>query len=77
MKKMNKISDALAIKHVKLVKLLSKVINLQKTLNQTNHHISAKINCLVAELDNNNDEMKNKIDSLNMQQLVNSMSSFF
>jgi len=43
-----------------------KVIHLQKTLNQTNHHAIKKINCLAVELDNNNDEIENKNDSLNI-----------
>jgi len=49
----------------------------QKTLNQINCHISAKINCFVVELNNTNDEIKNKNDSFNIQQLINLMSSFF
>jgi hypothetical protein len=57
--------------------LFTKVIHLQKTLNLINHHVSAKINCLAAELDNDNDEIKNENNSLNMSQLINSMSSFF
>ncbi len=76
-KKINKISDALVIKHVKFVKFLLKVMCLSKTLNQINYCISIKIDCLAAELNNNNDETENEINSFNIQQLVNSMSSFF
>jgi len=54
-----------------------KVIHLQKTLNQTNHHTTEKINCLAVELNSDNDETENKNNSLNIQQLVNSISSFF
>ncbi len=57
--------------------LFMKVIHLQKTLNQTNYHVTEKIDCLAVKLDNNNDEIKNKNNSLNIQQLINSMSSFF
>jgi len=54
-----------------------KVIHLQKTLNQTDHHVTEKIDCFAVEFDSNNNEMKNENDSLNIQQLVNSMSSIF
>jgi len=54
-----------------------KVIHLQKTLNQTDCCTTEKIDCLVVELDNDNDEIKNENNSLNIQQLINSMSSFF
>jgi len=52
-------------------------MQLQKTLDQVNHHTSKKTDCLVTELDSDNDEIKNESDFLNMQQLVNSMSSSF
>jgi len=54
-----------------------KVICLQKTLNQTNHHATKKTDCLAVEFKSDNDEIKNKNDSLNIQQLINFMSSFF
>jgi len=57
--------------------LFTKVIHLQKTLNQTNCYTTEKIDCFVVELDNDNDEMKNKNNFFNIQQLVNFMSSFF
>ena len=57
--------------------LAAKIVWLQKTLDQVNCYTSEKINCLVAELDSDNDEMKNKNNSLNIQQLVNSISSSF
>jgi len=60
-----------------LMTLSAKVIHLQKTLNQTNHHATKKINCLAVELSNNNDETENENNSLNIQQLVNSILSFF
>jgi len=60
-----------------LTTLFTKVIHLQKTLNQTDHHATEKIDCLAVEFDNDNDKMKNKNDSFNIQQLINSMSSFF
>jgi hypothetical protein len=44
-----------------------------KTLNLIDHHASAKINCFAAELDSNNNEIKNENDSLDMQQLVDFM----
>jgi len=44
-----------------------KVIHLQKTLNQTDYHATEKTDCLVVELDSDNDEMKNKNDFLNIQ----------
>jgi len=42
------------------------VIHLQKTLDQTNCCATKKTNCLAAELDNDNDEMKNQTDFLNI-----------
>jgi len=54
-----------------------KVIHLQKTLNQMNCYATEKTDCLVVELDSDNDEMKNENDFLNIQQLVDSMSLFF
>jgi len=50
-----------------LTTLFTKVICLQKTLNQTNHHATEKINCLVVEFDSDNDEMKNKNNFFNIQ----------
>jgi len=61
----------------KLTMLFTKVICLQKTLNQTNHHATKKINCLAVELDNDNDEIKNENNSFNIQQFINFISSFF
>jgi hypothetical protein len=43
----------------------------------TDCHASAKTDCFVAELDSDNNEMKNETDSFNISQLVNLMSSFF
>jgi len=60
-----------------LTTLSVKVIHLQKTLNQTDHHATEKTDCFAVELDSDNDEMKNENVSLNIQQLVDSMSSFF
>jgi len=60
-----------------LMTLFTKVIHLQKTLNQTDCHATKKIDCFAVELNNNNDEIKNENNSLNMQQLVNSISSIF
>jgi len=54
-----------------------KVIHLQKTLNQTNHHATEKTDYLAVKLDSDNDEMKNENDSFNIQQLVNFMSLTF
>jgi len=42
-----------------------------------NHYATKKTDCLAVELDNNNDEMKNKNNSLNIQQLVDSMLLIF
>jgi len=42
-----------------------------------NHCATKKTDCLAVEFDNNNDEMKNKNNSLNIQQLIDSMSSIF
>jgi len=60
-----------------LTTLFTKVIHLQKTLNQINHHATEKTDCLAVELDSDNDEMKNEKDFFNIQQLVNFMLSFF
>ena len=57
--------------------LAAKIVWLQKTLDQVNHHMSEKADCLAAELDSDNDEIKNENDSPDMQQLVDSMSSSF
>jgi len=43
------------------------MIYLQKTLNLINYHATKKTNCLAAELDSDNDEMKNEIDFFNIQ----------
>jgi len=61
----------------KLATLFTKVIHLQKTFNQTDCCATKKINCFAVEFDNNNDEMKNKNNSLNIQQLINSMLLIF
>ena len=57
--------------------LVIKVVCLQKILDQINHHMFKKVNCLVTELNSDNDETENEINSLNIQQLINSMFSFF
>jgi len=57
--------------------LATKIVQLQKTLNQMNHHATEKTDCLAAELDSDNDETENENDSFNMQQLVDSMSFSF
>jgi len=70
-------NDELAIKHTELAVLSFKIVYFQRTLNFADHHVSMKINCLAAELDSDNDEMKNENNSFNIQQLVNSMFSIF
>jgi len=55
----------------------AKVVCLQKILDQINHHMFKKVNCLVTELNSDNDETENEINFLNMQQLINFMSSIF
>jgi len=60
-----------------LITLFTKVIHLQKTLNQMNCCATKKIDCLAVELDNDNDEMKNKNNSFNIQQFVDSMLLIF
>jgi len=57
--------------------LFTKVIHLQKTLNQTDHHATKKTDCFVIKFDNNNDETENENSSFNMQQLVNFMLLIF
>ena len=47
--------------------LAAKVVCLQKILNQTDHHTFKKADCFVTELSNDNNETKNKINSLNIQ----------
>jgi len=56
--------------NTELTTLFTKVIHLQKTLNQTNHHATEKTYCLAVELDNDNDETKNENDFFDMQQFV-------
>ena len=70
-----KLSEAL---NEQLLKLLTKITKLCKTLKQFKTHIDVKVKCLAQELADDNDEMKNENNSLTMSQLVNSMSpSFF
>jgi len=57
--------------------LAAKIVRLQKTLDQANRHTSEKADCLAAELDSDNDGMKNENDPSDMQQLVDSMLSSF
>ena len=57
--------------------LAAKIVWLQKTLDQVNHCTSEKTNCLVTELDSDNDEMKNENNFSDIQQLVDSMSFSF
>jgi len=75
MKEISKANDVLAAKHTELAALSLKIVCLQKTLNQVNCCALQKADCLAAELDSNNDEIRNEIDS--MLQLVNSMLSSF
>ncbi len=49
-----------------LITLFTKVIYLQKTLNQMNCHATEKINCFAVELNSNNDETENKNNSFNI-----------
>jgi len=76
-KKISKANSKLTVKHTELAALSSKVICLQKTLNQTDHHASQKADCLAAELDNDNNETKNENNPSMLSQLIDSMSSFF
>jgi hypothetical protein len=69
-KKINKANN-------KLTTLFTKMMCFQNLLNQTNHHTTEKINCLVAELDSDNNEIKNEINSFNIQQFIDFMSLFF
>jgi len=69
-KKLSKVNN-------ELMTLSVKVIHLQKTLNQMNCCTTEKINCFAVELSNDNDEMKNENNFLNIQQFINSISSFF
>ncbi len=59
-----------------LAALSSKVICLQKTLNQANCCALQKADCLAVELDSDNDETENENNS-SLSQLIDSMSSFF
>ncbi len=63
--------------NVKLSTLAVKIVWLQKTLDQVNCYTSEKTNCLVTKLNNDNDEIKNENDSFDIQQLINSILSFF
>ncbi len=60
-----------------LTTLFMKVIHLQKTLNQTNYHVTEKIDCFAVKLDSDNDEIKNENSSFNIQQFVDFMSLIF
>jgi len=60
-----------------LMTLFAKVIHLQKTLDQTDHHVIEKINYFAVELDSDNDEIKNENKFFNIQQLINFISLFF
>ena len=75
-KQISRANNNLAVKHVKFAALSSKVVCLQKILNQVNHHATEKVNCLAAELDSDNDETENEASS-ELSQFVNFLSSFF
>ena len=76
-KEISKANGELATKHTELAVLSFRVVCLQKMLNLTDHCVSAKTDCLVVELDSDNNETENENNSFNMQQFVNSMSSTF
>jgi len=57
--------------------LITKVIRLQKTLDQANHCALQKADCLAAELDSDNNETENENDPQTLSHFVDSMSSFF
>jgi len=46
--------------------LFTKVIHLQKILNQTDHYVTEKINCFAVEFSSNNDETENENDFFNI-----------
>ena len=75
MKEMSKANDALAAKHAELAALSSKVVRLQKTLDQADRRASQKADCLAAELGSDNDGTEDEIDP--MSQLVDSMLPSF
>ena len=75
-KQISRANNNLAAKHVKLAALSSKVMCLQKTLDQVNHHATEKTNCLVAELDSDNDGTENEAPS-ELSQFVNFLSPSF
>jgi len=54
-----------------------KILQLQKTIKQNKLKVIKKTNCVAAELDDDNNETENETDSFNIQQLINSMLSFF
>ena len=59
-----------------LAALFTKVMHLQRTLDQVNNCASEKIDCLAAELDSDNDETENEASS-DLSQFVNFLSSSF
>jgi hypothetical protein len=68
-------------KHVEhLITVVKLDVKLTWLLNQIKHNkllSILKTHCVATELSDNNNEMKNITDFLNIQQLIDSMSSFF
>jgi len=50
----------------KLDTFVVKVVHLQKILDQVDHYVFKKADCFVVELDSDNNETENKIDSFNI-----------
>ena len=59
-----------------LAALSTKVVHLQRTLDQVNNCASEKVDCLAAELDSDNDETENEAPS-DLSQFVNFLSPSF
>ncbi len=76
-KQISKANSELTVKHAELAALFLKVMHLQKILNQMNCCALQKADCLAAELNSNNNEINDEVNSLNIQQLVNLMFFFF
>ena len=73
-----KLSSELIAAEEEQTHLFAKILHLRKVLNQMQDHVKQKASCLAEELtdDVDSDEMEAKA-SMNMQQLVDLMSSFF
>ena len=75
-KQISRANSDLAAKHAELAALSSKVMRLQKTLDQADHRATEKADCLAAELGSDNDGTEDEAPP-ELSQFVDSLSPSF